>query len=518
MRRQTKGPIAIIDVGSHSTRLEIFQVVPGKGHESLESLSQNVPLGVEVFTKGSISAASATLVGNILKDFTTVMKEYGVRSHKAIATAAVREAVNRELFITHVEQISGLRVETLEAADEIKLVFQAIRDTMGDEQGFLQEQSIACVIGTGSTMISFVDKGTLVKSEEVRVGSLRLMEEIERPISANMIRETIDPFVKTMAVAVFSQMKPLAFASRLLIAAGASVRALLDLADEDGQEQGANPKVGTLSRGRFEALFNRIAGVAPEELAESHGLSDIVAESMESSCVILRRLFEITNADTLLIPLTSTREAILQDFIRELAGKPSPFDQDLDRCAESLGARYHCDARHANAVAANAMLLFDKTRRVHGLGDRDRQLLRVAALNHDIGLFVSLRRHHKHSFYLIQNSQLPGISQDEQHVVAAVARYHRGAMPRESHPEYTALSPANRVLVCKLAAILRIADSLDFSRKWKILDVRPELKAQELLIHVEGRVDLALENWTVTRKANLFKEVFGLKARIVGGQ
>ena len=138
----------------------------------------------------------------------------------------------------------------------------------------------------------------------------------------------------------------------------------------------------------------------------------------------------------------------------------------------------------------------------------------MAAFLHDIGRFVDTRQHHKHSCYLIGNLQLPGVSDAELHVVAAVARYHRKSAPKESHPEYMLLSAEDKVTVLKLAAILRVADALDCTRQGRFGRMKLVLRGHTLVIQVPASGDFRQERLYLELKGGMFNEVFGLELKI----
>ena len=152
--------------------------------------------------------------------------------------------------------------------------------------------------------------------------------------------------------------------------------------------------------------------------------------------------------------------------------------------AEALGQRYRFDHDHGHHVAKLATRLFDELREEHGLGDRDRLLLQVAALLHDVGIYVSLRAHHKHSQYILAASQIFGLSDEETAVVSNIARYHRRGLPQRTHVPYVALDREDRMIVNKLAAILRVANALDAEHAQRSAIVRVIRPALE---HVDRR-------------------------------
>ena len=508
-----KGPIAVIDVGAHFARLEIAQLLKGgKRYETLERLTQIAPLGLDVFTSGKISTTNMMLVGNILKDFSIIIKEYKVKYIKTVATSAVREATNRDLFIDRVRRISGIKLKVLESSEEARIMFLALKEVIGDQFDFWEKNIVACAIGTGTTQISFIERGILKSSEAIRVGSLRLVEELERPMNARQLKEAIKPFVKTEAMGVLTQ-STLNLKNGLMIGMGSSVRAFLKFGVSPDKPK---TQVLSLTKSKFEELYAKISEISPTEIAEKFNISETLAQSIEPSCGILYHFLNATKIDKLIIPLISTRDAIINDFINEISNIPDPFEPHLISCIKSLGDKYKYDAAHANAVSEAALKIFDKTKYLHGLPIENRKLLKIASTLHDIGIFINTRRHHKHSYYLIKNSQIPGLLESQIDIIAAIARYHRRAFPKNTHPEYYLLPPESKVTVTFLASILRIADALVFTQHQKIIDIKLNHKKQFLDITLDGPINLILDIWTSRKKADLFKEIFGFKIRLIG--
>jgi exopolyphosphatase / guanosine-5'-triphosphate,3'-diphosphate pyrophosphatase len=176
-----------------------------------------------------------------------------------------------------------------------------------------------------------------------------------------------------------------------------------------------------------------------------------------------------------------------------------------------VAQKYRTDLAHAQHTRMLAARLFDELAGEHRLRDRHRLLLEVAALLHEIGAFVSSRAHHKHSYYLIANSEVLGLTQDELVIVANVARYHRHSRPKPSHPEYMSMSREARLVVNKLAALLRVADALDVSRTQSIRDFRCRIDNHHgFVISVSAGLDLILERRSLAEKADMFLDIYGL--------
>jgi exopolyphosphatase/guanosine-5'-triphosphate,3'-diphosphate pyrophosphatase len=185
------------------------------------------------------------------------------------------------------------------------------------------------------------------------------------------------------------------------------------------------------------------------------------------------------------------------------------FERQVLASAEAVGHRYRFDRAHGHQVAKLATRLFDELRDEHGLSDRERLLLQVASLLHDIGIYVSLRAHHKHSQYLLAASQIFGLSDEETAIVSNIARYHRRGTPQRSHLPYIALDRHDRLIVNKLAAILRVANALDAERLQKVRDLRLLRCEKAWVLELDGTGDITMEQMAATARTDMFTEVFG---------
>ena len=507
--KQVIGPLGVIDLGAHSVRLEIVQPLIN-GFETLEDISFPVPLGPDVFRTSKISIENSTLVERIFNDFKRVLTEYDVRHYVAVATSAVREAQNRDLFLQRIHQHTGIDLEVLEGPAEVRLIFLAVAEALQKRNPISSGNSLIYTIGTGSSQLSFLRNGFMQHADTIRLGTLRLAEEQQdRKLSPKRLNKILDTFVAEMVSGV-ARISPSVKAQRL-VAVGGPVRGLLAL----DRSQHMPQKVGSLSRQRFEKLYSQLSNGLPADLISTGTISDTVAKSLEPCCHMLEHLFNITNADRIEIPMINTRDALAADLLRQIRGAPDPFTPHIRSAAKALAERYRCDLEHTSHVRDYVLALYDQLFDLHALAPRWRLLLEVAAEIHDVGLFISGRAHHKHSYYLIKNSTLPGITATEQELLAVVARYHRKAMPKSTHQEYNRLTRTQRVEVSKAAAILRVADALDRSHQGKIKSLRAHLGDKGVMLRVQAPSDLTFEQWNLNRKSNLFKEVFGCPVTLV---
>jgi exopolyphosphatase/guanosine-5'-triphosphate,3'-diphosphate pyrophosphatase len=270
--------------------------------------------------------------------------------------------------------------------------------------------------------------------------------------------------------------------------------------------------------GQFDKLVERCQRYTAEELSRRHGLPFAEAETLNPALLIYQILLHQTRAEQMIVSQTSMRDGLLLELARDVTGQEDDaLLAGVIHSATTIAERYRADLEHSRIVAELSARLFDELQADHGLGARQRLLLRVAALLHEIGGYVSNRAHHKHSEYLVANSEIFGLSRSEITLAAQIARYHRRSVPRATHPAYMALPREARVVVSKLAALLRVADALSRGRVHRAGDLRIERHGDELIIVIPGGADLLLEQRSIAAKGDLFEDVYGMKVRVEQG-
>jgi exopolyphosphatase/guanosine-5'-triphosphate,3'-diphosphate pyrophosphatase len=210
------------------------------------------------------------------------------------------------------------------------------------------------------------------------------------------------------------------------------------------------------------------------------------------------------------------RHGLLEQMAQKDSWSTKYVGQMIDS-AKALGEKYQVDPKHAEEVAGLCLQLFDALESEHNLQPRDRVLLHIAALVHEVGGFVSANAHHKHSLYLLLHNDIFGLGSRNKQVVANVARYHRQSGPKPSHSSYVSLSRDERIRVLQLSAILRVADSLARSRGKRIRTIYCEQKEGEWIIRVPNVDNLHLESAALQRRGGLFEDVFGMNVNLVKG-
>ena len=505
------GVYGIVDIGAHAARLGIYQHSNGT-IETLENLSIPLLLGGDVFVKGVISPANIREAARILAEFAGKMRECAVSDYSAFATSAVREAGNQDVFINRIESVSGLNLKVLQAAEEVKLTHMSVKERLEGRLKLKSRKAIVCNIGTGASQLFLSDGGLLTNMLSLNFGTLRLREIIEQAHTGRLsVHQAMDDFTANLVETV-SRLVDGQDGADTLIVTGGNARSLLKISHSSRKV--AN--FASIGKRQLKRIEERITNRSPAEIAERYGISDYYATGLEPCCLFIDNLLKHSKTDRVTVVVADTRSVVLGNLLREKAGQPDLFSEDILAAAKIIGRKYRFDLEHAAQVTRLSMRLFDLTSELHGFGSKERLLLGVAAILHDIGQFVDTRQHHKHSHYLILNSQIPGLSDRELRLAALIARYHRKALPKKNHSEYTSLPKDDQMTVSALAALLRIADALDRSHDSRIELESVEFDGKTALLRIASTKDVSLELLSLKRKRDLFQNHFcvSVKAEI----
>ena len=497
-------PVAVIDIGASAVRLVIAELVPGGAPQELEEVSRAVPLGRDTFSSGRIHAGTIEAAIRALSGFRRLMDQYRVGAYRAVATSAVREAANADTFLDRIRVRTGLDIEVIDGAEESRLTYLGVREHLGTHASFLDGIALVVEVGGGSAEVTLLERGQPTASGVYPLGAIRMRQSLgswygSHDQRVRLLTRHIDNVVWDIKEEI-----PLGTATHV-IALGSDVRfvagQLPDVATDGPAE---------IPRDTFLAFCQRLEGLDQEGLVDLYRLTPVDAETLVPALLVYRSLLAETAATMVTVPDVSLRDGLFVDLGRaDRDAELTDFSRQVLASAASLGEKYRVDADHARQVARLALRLFDELGEEHGLSRRDRLLLEVAALLHDIGNFVSLRGHHKHSQYLLSASQIFGLSGDDHALIANIARYHRRGVPQKSHLPYMALDREERVRVNKMAALLRVANALDAEHMQKVSDLRVGRDDDVWVLEVSGAGDLTMERLAVGSRTDLFAQVFG---------
>jgi exopolyphosphatase/guanosine-5'-triphosphate,3'-diphosphate pyrophosphatase len=497
--------VAVLDMGASAIRVVVGEIAPNRTIRTIEEASRGVALGRDTFSSGTIRSGTIETALSALDNFRQIIESYGVKQVRAVATSAVREARNVDLFLDRIERRTGIAFAIIDEAEESRLLFLAVKRALRRWPALRGAWTLLTEVGGGSTSMTLLRRGQPNRSGVYAVGAVRLRQQLglrglPHDVQLSLLKRSIANVVDE--IRTDNQLRRVT----AMVALGGDVRFVASQILEEGSDEG----VWEIPRDDFLTFCDQIERLDQDQLIERFRLTAVEAETLVPSLLIYRALLAETAARMLMVSDASLRTGLLIDLADPLGpSSAQDFEQQVLASAESLGHKHRFDPDHGRHVALLSVQLFDALREEHGLGDRERLLLQVAALLHDIGIYVSLRAHHKHSQYLLAASQIFGLSNEETAVVSNIARYHRRGRPQDSHLPYIALDRQNRLVVDKLAAVLRVANALDAEHLQKVTTLRIQRSQRPWILEIEGTGDLTMELLASKARADMFAETYG---------
>ena len=510
--------VAIIEIGSTWIRLLVAEI-EGRQWRILDRAGRPAVLGRDVFTTGELSRESFLECLSVLHNFSELLAGWGIANEDiyVIATSALRVARNRDVVIDRIQQETGYKVSIIEGIEENRLMYLAVRYSLKqDISQFWRGNSMIIEVGGGSTEIMLLRKGQMVAAHSIRLGTILIDQQMKLKMGVPPERY-LHESIRNASGILNSEMDLASV--RFLVAAGTDARMAAERAGNDLNE---NCKV--INRDDFFAFAQKVRSYSNEDCVHKLKISYADADGFIPGIMVLKLFFEQTNAAKLVVPFVSIREGFLVDMVLGVATElQEDFLSQIIASAVNLGRKFHADEHHSRHVADLALIIFDNLVKEHGMNRRQRMLLEIAGILHDVGMYIKSSGHQKHSQYIVGNSEIFGLHRDEMGVIANVVRYHRGEPPAQSDIKYISLQREDRILVLKLASILRVADALDRSHSQNIKTITLERSGEAIIIHAQTQAlaegeqkgappaDISIERIGIEEKAGMFQDVFGFK-------
>src|SRR4051812_28991484 len=507
MARRRRGDVlAVIDLGSNATRLQIAQL--SGGHLSVLAEDRAaVRLGEQVFRTGRLSAPAIARTAVAMERFAKLAQRAGAAHVRAVATSAVREASNRVALVRTIRNHAGFDLEVISGAEEARLV------CLGVLQGEpASERSLILDIGGGSTEIISARGEEPESAWSLQLGSVRLTEFFVQndPITRKQAK-LIDEAVQD----AMEQVDPLLIGKhKRVIGAAGTTGAVAQLARKFAGREGAGSV--PVSYEQVRQVLRRLADSTLKQ-RRKWGVDEQRSDIVYAGAAICEGVLRKLRADELVVTSRGLRDGLMMDLLRR-TGRPRGAHLHQESVVldglRAFGRRCAYREEHAEQVAQLSLSLFDQLPALHRLGEEERAILHAAAMLHDVGAFISYNRHHKHSYYLLYHADLPGYTDRERELIATIARYHRRGSPKDGHEEFQRLMPQERTVVRTLAAILRVADGLDRGHRRHVHRVRARQHGKAVHIVVEADRGSELEVWSAHQKSDLLEQIAGAPVRI----
>lgn len=516
---QRASRLGAIDVGTNSIRLVIADAPRSGGYRVIDDEKAMTRLGRKSQTPGQLDPEAMAASVDAVVHMCDIAKGFGVRRLRIVATAAVRDAENKNEFIEMIRSRTGHPVEVITAQKEAEL---AVRSVAGEFE-LRGGRSAIVDIGGGSTEIVALDDARIESVYPLKMGAVRLTAkfgpcEPDKPEQLRdmraFVRQSMEPVKKSF------ESPP-----AIVVGTGGTITALAAMATRKEDSGDIPTFIPSSSRGRevalseIKSLIDQLSSLKVEERDDISGLSSERADIIVAGLVIIESLLETVGADAIKVHDRGIRDGIILEMIDELAGASSAVAAGaLPTLATAIEFADRCGVNIPGAIHTSkiATSIYDQLAKLRVIRHhrRLRELLEAAAILRDVGAVMNYNRHHRHSYHLILHSGLAGFTQEEIELIAVTARYHRKTKPSPSHDEFKRLTAEQQETVCRLAGILRIADGLDRTHTRDVESVRVEREDQVIRILAVSKVNPTACIEGAQRKSDLFSDVFGVETII----
>ena len=503
--------LAAIDIGTNSIHMIVVKVRPDLSFEIIDREKDMVRLGAGGLDGRSITPTAMAAALQTLAKFKRLAESHKVDEIVAAATSATREADNGGDFIAEVGRATGIQIKVISGGEEARLIHLAAG--YGVDIG--ASTAVVVDIGGGSVEVTLGTATQMTLGRSFKVGVIRLTERFVKsdPLSDRDERHLVKHLNHEMG-AYLDQVAERGF-DRVIGTSGTilSLGAVAIAEENTSLEELRNRRVSAKA---LHKLRKRLTSLSLEERLAVPGLDPRRADLSVAGSVLFDTIVRRLGADEFTLCDLALREGLVLDYIHRNSARIRKVERYPDvrrRSAIELAERCGYWPEHAQQVAKLALAIFDQTRSVHGLSDRERDWLEYGALLHDVGVHISYERHHRHSYYLIKNGDLRGFDPEEIEIIALIARYHRQGVPKKSHQGYGDLGRSKRRTVKALSAMVRLAEGLDRSHSQALAGIDLYPRSDDYLARIRTSGDAELELWAAHRHVAPLEKILGKPIR-----
>lgn len=504
---------AAIDVGSYELAMKIYEISVKNGIKEIDHIRHRIELGTDSYFTGKISNDRVDELCRMLGEFTQIMKSYKVDDYKAYGTSAIRETQNSMILLDQIQTRTGIKIEVLSNSEQRFLNYKSVASVGGDFQNIIEKSTAFIDIGGGSIQISLFDEDSLVTTQNMRPGVLRMREELTRVSYRSYQLEDI---VEEMVCGNLESFKEMFIGDRKIqniILVDDYVSLILQ------RNYLKMNKKGHVDAAIFLEFVDSLKKKKTKEIALSLGIAQENISLLHLSSIMIKHMLRILGAEMLWAPGVSLCDGMAYEYAEKnklLAvseeGTSHNFERDILACARDINRRYHSIESRTAEREMIALAIFDNMKKSYGLSRRDRLLLQLSAILSECGRYISFTNVGESSYSIIMATEIIGLSHLERKIVANIVRYST-----ESFAYYDTLGKAvsldisSYLRIAKLTAIMRLAEGLDLSHKGKFDSLKITNDDNNMVLTVETNADMTLELGLFGRNSMFFEEVFNIK-------
>jgi len=495
---------AAIHIGASS----ISFLITNEAGEQIEYLEKSTSLAHDIFSKKEISKTTIKNCVLILTGYNAILSELGINPQdpriRIVATNILSEASNTDIFINRLQISCGITVEVLDDGEMTRLIYMKTRRLLLDRPAMAKHNTLVVHAGPGNTRTLYFKEDKIESYKSYRIGIFRVREEVLNSAAGD------GQEVQFLYDHINSQLDVL-----IEDLQGEEIQDIIFIGYEiqltQAKIMGARKSQCLLQK--LQKVSDEIMDLDDDEVVSKYGIDYNTAEVLAPALAINTCIAKALNVSRITIPRREYELELLRDIHMSQASLES-FTDEVTASAWELAKKCRVNKKHAKQVTETVLMIYDDLQDLHKLDPQARLLLQCAALLHECGGFIADASHHKHSQYIIQHSDIFGLSQSDIQLIALIARYHRNSTPKPTHSIYRDLDTFQQMRVSKIASLLRIADALDRTHSARSENMRIRLTPGVVNIHLLNVSDATVERIAMKSKGNLFKNIFGLEIHI----
>ena len=497
---------AAVDIGSNSVRLKIARLQAGR-LRALHEDREVTRLGEGVFGSGFLTPESMADTVRVLRRFHRTTQQIVTDTVRVVATSALRDARNSQAFLEWVHSATGWRVEIISGIEEARLIH------LGLVSGGRVDKSPTLMLdlGGGSCELTVSRGGHIRDAVSLPLGAVRLTNEFLRhdpPRKGELKR--LRGFVTREVNRVVERITRARIKN--VIATSGTAAALAAVASH--LHRGASRQRTVVSRGEMSRIAKRLARIPITERRKIEGIGPRRAEIIVAGATVYHELLERLHLKGFRYSPLGLRDGILAqmaaDYDRSTRSGRQIESERWESILEAVG-HYKVDRKHSLDVRDAAVLLFSALRSLHGLPPEYREWLAAAAMLYEVGDYVNRNGRHRHTHYIISNSEILGYTPEQRRIIAAIARYLGKSRPATDDGPMKIIESTDRPDVEKAIVLLRLARALNLGRSRAVEKVRIAVRSAEVKVTLvpRRRMGVDLELWAIEKESDYFREVFG---------
>ncbi|HLN89666.1 MAG TPA: Ppx/GppA phosphatase family protein [Candidatus Binatia bacterium] len=501
--------VGFVDIGTNAVRLLVVRVNPNFSYTIISQEKEVVRLGEDEFKDNILKPQAMERAIFVCGKFADLARTYGASDIITVGTSAIREAQNQCGFIQKLHDKTGLKVNVISGQEEARLIWLGV--SSGIDIG--DQKAIFIDLGGGSTEIGLGNQREYFFGTSLRLGAIRLTSKFIGEGWTGPIKIDTYKKIRHYACSKIEIIKPkvLKYGARLTWGSSGTMINLAEVSNKLFKKNHDNNKL-LLTRKNLKKLATVLCWLPLAERKKVPAINPDRADIIVAGAAIIEAIMQQFGIEEINVSHRELRDGMLAEYLSSIEGfrelQKTPM---RNRSVLHLGRSCNFDEKHSETVASLALQLFDSAKQIglHNLGEEEKELLKYAATLHDVGDFLSFTDHQLHSYYIINNADLPGFDRKEIKAMANIARFHRKKLPSKKALKTSGLEEKTNHSIVVLSTFLRFAEKLDRSHSGLVKKAEfTKLNKDQVLLSFSSDSDCSLEEWSIAQNRQAFYEAF----------